>query len=71
MVLAMTHEEKIRQIERHYGGPVAASKAAGVRYPTWYRWRTGLLWNERAEKTIELMSIQLPPSGDHTLSDGA
>ena len=38
----MEEKTKIRLLEKFLGGPVAAAKAAGVQYVTWYRWRNGL-----------------------------
>lgn len=49
-------KEDFRELEARLGGPVCAARAAGVSYPTWYRWREGKmpLVPSRA-KLIELL----------------
>lgn len=51
----MTKEEKIIIIEAAHGGPTRASKAAGVSYSTWHRWKCDDALDSRAERTIDLM----------------
>jgi hypothetical protein len=49
--------EKMIEIEQRLGGPVAAARAAGVRYPTWYRWRVGTL--QPSTRTMNLVDLLL------------
>jgi len=64
----MTNLEKFQILERKFGGPVKASRIAGVRYPTWYRWRQkSEKLNERTERTLDLM-LAYPLERPHTFS---
>jgi hypothetical protein len=48
---------KMEEVERRLGGPLAAATAAGVRYPTWYRWRVGAI--RPSHRTIALVNLLL------------
>ncbi len=52
----MTTNEKFEIIETAFGGPGEASKAAGVRYSTWHRWKQSLpKAEERTLRTLDLL----------------
>jgi len=69
----METKELIRKIEQKYGGPVAASRKAGVRYPTWWRWSAGRVQpSPMVRRLLELLANEggqeadTPPVPDGT-----
>jgi hypothetical protein len=51
----METTQKMKIIEKKLGGPVAAARAAGVEYPTWYRWRQANGEQKRIVKVLDLL----------------
>jgi hypothetical protein len=55
ILATMETAQKMKIIEEKLGGPVAASRAAGVEYPTWYRWRQANGNQKRIVKVLDLL----------------
>lgn len=54
----MITREDFIELERRLGGPVAAAESAGVKYPTWYRYREGLLSLTPSKQKLIAMMLQ-------------
>jgi hypothetical protein len=67
----METAQKMQLIEKSLGGPVAAARAAGVEYPTWYRWKKANGTQKRVVNVLDLLLDKINGSPSSSPPDPA